>query len=79
MRLASLMLESPASQRFIYSLINAGAHHSMGFENGNFMCHVLKSHAPDDVVQAGFKSALQNVINIVSYAFHRTLEKGRTP
>lgn len=57
LRLASMMLESPASQRFIYSLINTDSHHRMSVETGRFNCHFRKSTAPDDVVQARFKLA----------------------
>ena len=73
LRLASLMLESPASQRFIYSLINTDSHHRMSVETGRFNCHFRKSTAPDDVVQATFKLALEELTKIVTYRFHRKL------
>ncbi|KAL8846457.1 MAG: hypothetical protein Q9221_008454 [Calogaya cf. arnoldii] len=77
LQLVSLMLESPASQRFIYSLIVADSHHLMNIEKGEpgrFNCHFRKSTAPEEVVQARVGLALEEVRKFVIYRFYPYLK-----
>ncbi|KAL8652388.1 MAG: hypothetical protein Q9226_004291 [Calogaya cf. arnoldii] len=82
LQLATLMLDSPASQRFIYSLIVTDSHHLMNIvqgEPGRFNCHFRKSTAPDDVVQARVELALEEVRKIVIYRFYPKLKDVAPP
>ncbi|KAL8666241.1 MAG: hypothetical protein Q9168_007518 [Polycauliona sp. 1 TL-2023] len=73
LQLASLMLESPASQRFIHSLLETESHHSLSHESHRVDCHFRRSNASDQACQATAKLALAKLSKIVEYHFRQTL------
>ncbi|KAL8751807.1 MAG: hypothetical protein Q9184_005943 [Pyrenodesmia sp. 2 TL-2023] len=76
LRLASLMLESPASQRMLYSLINPDTHCFLGHQDGKPRCHFRKSAAADDVVKIGVRIALQQLAKSLTYRWYKKLPQG---
>ncbi|KAL8647480.1 MAG: hypothetical protein Q9226_006412 [Calogaya cf. arnoldii] len=74
LRLASFMLESPASQRFIYSLLEHESHHSLSREEHRVNCHFRRSTASNKLVQDTVKSALKKLSQIVEYEFKKTID-----
>ncbi|KAL8916888.1 MAG: hypothetical protein Q9208_008290 [Pyrenodesmia sp. 3 TL-2023] len=76
LRLASLMLETPASQRLLYSLINPDTHYFLDHQDGKPRCHFRESAAADDVVQVGVRIALQQLEKSLTYRWYKKLPKG---
>ncbi|KAL8895457.1 MAG: hypothetical protein Q9207_008167 [Kuettlingeria erythrocarpa] len=76
LRLASLMLESPASQRLLYSLINPDGHRFLYEREGKPRCHFRKSAVADDVVQVGVRIALRELAQSLSYRWYKKLPDG---
>ncbi|KAI4172288.1 MAG: hypothetical protein LQ346_008630 [Caloplaca aetnensis] len=76
LRLASLMLESPASQRLLYSLINPDRHRFLDHREGNPRCHFRKSAAAEAVVHVGVRIALQQLAKSLTYRWYKKLPQG---
>ncbi|KAL8893634.1 MAG: hypothetical protein Q9192_005072, partial [Flavoplaca navasiana] len=73
LQLASLMLESPASQRFIYSLLDANSHHALSFEDGRVDCHFQRSNASDKKIQSTVKLTLEKLSKMITFVLRKTL------
>ncbi|KAL8724335.1 MAG: hypothetical protein Q9181_006869 [Wetmoreana brouardii] len=72
LRLASLMLESPASQRFIHSLIFYNSHERRGYAeqqlpSNSYVCRFPKSNASAEDVERDVQEASLRLAKIVSF------------
>ncbi|KAI4269521.1 MAG: hypothetical protein LQ337_007235 [Flavoplaca oasis] len=67
------MLESPASQRFIYSLLDTDSHRALRFKDGRFDCHFRRSNASDKKIQSRVKSTLEKLSNMIAFVLRKTL------
>ncbi|KAL8665148.1 MAG: hypothetical protein Q9168_007770 [Polycauliona sp. 1 TL-2023] len=81
LKLATLMLFSPASQRFIYSLVDTESHTLMGSEIKDdkvvYHCHFRKSTAPDSLIENEVKSTLDSLATHITFEFRSKLQNGR--
>ncbi|KAL8880297.1 MAG: hypothetical protein Q9198_002266 [Flavoplaca austrocitrina] len=73
LQLASLMLESPASQNFIYALHDTDSHHALSFEDGRVDCHFQRSNASDKKIQSTVKLTLEKLSKMITFVLRKTL------
>lgn len=72
LRLASLLLESPASQRFIYSRLYTD--HRIQKMYTYTKCRFRRSQAPDDAVERGFQEATCYVAKRIGYRWEEFMD-----
>lgn len=74
LRLASVLLESPASQRFIYSRLYTD-HYRKKRKPFTAQCRFRRSQAPDDAIERGFQEATLYVAKRLRYEWREFPEK----
>ena len=72
-QLASLMLESSASKRFIHSLFETNSHHSLGSNERKVFCHFRRSTACDKVIEDTVAVTLKKLSKIITFGFYEVI------